>query len=416
MVPQYPRLRHVQISPVTENGEGFFHFHDRAGIAPDCRMPREFGPILALFDGSRDVDEILDLVQVREPEITKTWLERLIGDLDKLYLLDSPHFEERQNEIVGEYANAPVRPAAFAGRSYPDDPQELTEFLTAKLEQGRARLPQPHYDPAKVRGVVTPHIDFHRGGHVEAASYGPLLENVGATGKAFDTLIILGIAHAGVEYPFCATEKSFETPFGVAELDADFLNDLKKIGPQLTKEQLVHKDEHSVEFSAVFCQFFDELKPSRIVPILCGGFWESLRSGEAPEEAEPEVAQFIQVLRDTVQKHESAGRKIGFVVSVDGAHVGSQFGDDTPLTTTKLAEIATEDGHWIDAIEAGDKAALHAHFAKNGNAFHVDAHPAVYTVLAALPGLKGEKLDYDQAYHKQENIVVSFASMALFGE
>ncbi|RYG63535.1 hypothetical protein EON80_21040 [bacterium] len=84
------------------------------------------------------------------------------------------------------------------------------------------------------------------------------------------------------------------------------------------------------------------------------------------------------------------------------------------MTTEKLAEIAREDAVWIKAIEAGDRASLHAHFAKNGNAFHVDAHPAVYTVLAAVPGLLGENLDYDQAYHAQENIVVSFASLALF--
>jgi AmmeMemoRadiSam system protein B len=414
-IPQHPRLRHIQISPVTENGEGFFHFHDRSGIAPDCRLPREFGPILALFDGSRNLDAILNFIQLREPEISKEWLERLVSDLDELYLLDSPRFQAQQDEIEGEYVNATVRPAAFAGRSYPAEPEELREYLEEKLQIGKARLPELHYDAVKVRAVVTPHIDFHRGGHVETASYGPLLENVRATGKPFDILIILGIAHAGVEYPFCATNKSFDTPFGVAQCDSAFLNDLQqKIGPNLTREQLVHKEEHSLEFSAVFCQFFDELRSSQIVPIACGGFWESLRSGQAPEEAEPEVAQFVEALQTTIQKHEAAGRKIGFIISVDGAHVGSQFGDDTPLTTAKLKEIAQEDAHWVEAIEAGDKAALHAHFAKNGNAFHVDAHPAVYTVLAALPGLKGEKLDYDQAYHKQQNIVVSFASMALF--
>ncbi|RYG66750.1 AmmeMemoRadiSam system protein B, partial [bacterium] len=274
MIPQHPRLRHIQISPVTENGEGFFHFHDQAGIAPDCRLPREFGPILALFDGVRNIDSILDFVQIREPEISREWLERLIADLDELYLLDSPRFEARQNEIEGDYVDAPTRPSAFAGRSYPDDPRDLAEFLADKLEQGKQRLAAPRYDVSRVRGVVTPHIDFHRGGHVEAASYLPLVENVRATGKPFDTLVILGIAHAGIEYPFSATAKSFDTPFGVAQCDEKFLNDLKeKLGPGLLREQMVHKDEHSIEFSAVFSQYFDELKSSQIVPILCGGFW-----------------------------------------------------------------------------------------------------------------------------------------------
>jgi AmmeMemoRadiSam system protein B len=410
-----PRLRRLQISPISQNGEELFHFHDRAGIAPDCQMPREFGPILALFDGARDIGAILRFVQIHEPEATQEWLEEFIANMDELYLLDSPRFQARQREIEAEYADSKVRPAAIAGSSYPDDPAKLRSFLDEKLERGRKRLPPRTYPVEKVRGVVTPHIDFHRGGHVEAASYLPLLENVRATGRAFDTLIILGIAHSGIEYPFCATAKAFETPLGVAECDFEFLADLQeKIGPRLTAEQLSHKNEHSIEFSAVFCRYFKELQSSRIVPILCGGFWESLRSGEAPETAEPEVGEFIDALREVVQKNEARGRKIGFIVSVDGAHVGTQFGDDTPITSEKLAEIGSEDAVWIAAAEAGDKVALHAHFAKNNNAFNVDAHPAVYTVLAALPGLKGEKLDYDQAFNKAQNIVVSFASLALF--
>jgi hypothetical protein len=68
------------------------------------------------------------------------------------------------------------------------------------------------------------------------------------------------------------------------------------------------------------------------------------------------------------------------------------------------------------AVEAGDREAFHAHFARDFNRFHVDAHPAVYTLMAAFPELRGVELDYDQAFHPDENIVVSFASLALVDE
>lgn len=413
--PQIPHLRRIEIKLASHDGEEWFEFHDPAEIAPDCQVPREFGPILALFDGSRDVDSILRLIQEHEPEMTRDWLEKLIADMDELYLLDSPRFQERQNQVEADFLTSPVRPAAFAGLSYPSDPIALHAYLTEKLTQGYERLPVRTYDPAQVRGIVTPHIDFHRGGHTEAASYAPLLENVKVTGRPFDTLVVFGIAHAGIQYPFSATDKGFETPFGVAPCDLAFVGDLEqRLGPQLLREELVHKAEHSIEFAAVFSQMFPELKTASIVPILCGGFWESLRTGGAPETVEPEVGQFIAALREVTQLHEAHGKKIGFIASVDGAHVGTQFGDETPLTPERLSEIEREDRHWCAAIEAGDRAALHAHFAKDGNRFHVDAHPALYTLMAAFPQFKGQLLDYDQAYSPSANIVVSFASLALF--
>ncbi len=415
----HPRLRALQISPVSEDSEEWFHFHDRSGITPDVRVPREFGPLLAQLDGTRSIEEILREVQTDDPARLRLWAEEMIAELDEFYLLDSPRFAARQSEIDAQCSSqnnaTGVRAAAFAGLSYPENPDQLRDFLEPKLARGLKNLPPPLYDAKNVLGIVTPHIDFTRGGHLEAASYRPLLENVRATGKPFDTLVILGIAHQGISYPFCATAKDFATPFGLAECDQEWLKDLRfQIGPKLTREQKSHEDEHSIEFSAVFCQMFDELKTSKIVPILCGGFWHSLQSGELPENAEPEVGAFIEALREVTQNHQAQGKKIGFIASVDGAHVGTQFGDDTSITPTILQKIRDEDAAWISAMESGDRARFHAHFTKNENALNVDAHPALYTLMKAFPRLRAQKLDYDQAFSAGANIVVSFASLALF--
>ena len=410
-----PRLRRLQISR-TDSADGeILVFHDPTNYTPDLALDAGLAPLLALMDGSRSVEQIAQLVRRDDPEMTDAWIAEFVAELDENLLLDSPRFARKRDARESNWQAATARPAAFAGRSYPREAAELNEFLADKLAQGETRLPARAYQARDVRGIVTPHIDFHRGGHVEAASYAPLIENVRATKKPFDTLVVFGIAHAGVQYPYCALDKDFATPFGAMKCDHDFLNDLtKRVGPQLLTENFVHKDEHSIEFSAVMCQHFEELKSSQIVPILCGGFWESLRSGHSPESADDGVAAFIEALRDVTRQHENAGRKIGFIASVDGAHVGTQFGDETKLTPAKLREIAREDRKWCAAIEAGDRANLHAHFARDFNRFNVDAHPALYTLMAAFPDWRGQLLDYDQAYHEGPNIVVSFASLALF--
>ena len=413
-----PRLRRLDIQRVPspdEAGEEILVFHDPQGYAPDLALDAGLAPLLALLDGTHSVAQIADLVSRSNPDLPADWVAEFLAELDEHCLLDSPNFNAQQNARESDWIKSTVRRAAFAGRSYPGEIAELDAFLETKRAQGEARLPARAYDARKVRGIVTPHIDFHRGGHVEAASYAPLIENVRATGQPFDTLVILGIAHAGVRTPFCALDKDFQTPSGTMQCDREWIGALSaRVGPQLLSENFAHKDEHSIEFSAVMCQHFPELKSARIAPILCGGFWESLRSGRAPETDEPHVGAFIEALRAVTVEHQKAHRKIGFIASVDGAHVGTQFGDATPLTSAKLQEIARQDRAWCAAIEAGDRAALHQHFARDSNRFNVDAHPALYTLMAAFPDWRAQLLDYDQAYHRDQNIVVSFASLALF--
>ena len=410
-----PLLRRLDIERL-ETAEGeVLAFHDAAGYAPDLTLDTSLAPLLSLMNGARTMAQLGAIVRRDAPALSDDWLVEFVAELDEHYLLDSPRFAAQRARVEADWNRLPARAAAFAGRSYPAGRAALNRFLQTKLEAGAARLPARAYDAARVRGIVTPHIDFHRGGHVEAASYTPLIENVRATGAPFDTLVVLGIAHAGVRYPFCAAAKDYQTPLGTMQCDREWLGDLEKhVGPQLLKEQFVHKNEHSIEFAAVLCQHFAELRPSRIVPILCGGFWQALRSGAPPETGEPGAREFIEALRRVTLEHQNRGRKIGFIASVDGAHVGTQFGDPTPLTPAKLQEIEREDRRWCAAIEAGDRAALHAHFARDGNRFNVDAHPALYTLMAAFPDWRAQFLDYDQAYHPDQNIVVSFASLALF--
>jgi len=409
-----PKLRALRAEPIEDDEGQKLHLSDPRGVAPEVVMPLEYAAFLALLDGSRSMSDLEDWLFERGVSDGREFAEGFVSQLDELLLLDSPNF--RSQAAGDETDSGDARAARFAGRSYPENSEELRAFLDLKFDLGRKRLAPATIDAASVRGIITPHIDFHRGGHVEAASYIPLVKNVEATGKPFDLFVVLGIAHKGVAYPFAATGQSFQTPFGTVETDRAFLDEIDRQLPledDIYGEQWVHGDEHSLEFAAVMLGYHEKLAGAKIAPFAVGGFWDSLKSGRAPEDAEPEVARFIVALHNAVSKWEAQGKKVGFITSVDGAHVGTQFGDSTPLTGARLEEIQRADQAWMRAVEAGDRAAFHAHFARDFNRFHVDAHPAVYTLMAAFPTLCGVELDYDQAFHPDQNIVVSFAALAL---
>jgi AmmeMemoRadiSam system protein B len=426
-----PKLRSLEIRPVggeavgEENGDEYWMLRDREGLCDTRYLPIEFGPLLSLLDGTRDAPEIArDYSRRYSEDLPEQVVHDLIEQLDEALLLDSPRWVQHRRDLMAQWNDSPVRPAAFAGLSYPDDPDTLREFFNGLFEQARALEKEPPAStlsqpatpcaPESIRGVVVPHIDFGRGGPVEALAYRALLRAHRAA--PFDVFVVLGIAHAGVAYPFCATSKDFQTPLGLCTTDHDFLSALQsRVGPKLKSEQWAHKAEHSIEFVAAFLQHLEPLAKIPIVPILCGGFFEEIRSGHSPNNS-PRIESFIKALQSTAREYEAAGKRVGFIASVDGAHVGSPFGHTFKVSEQVLADVQREDLEFWKAVEAGDAESMHAHIARDDNARNVDAHPALYTLLTAFPNLRGVLLRYDRAFHPERNELVSFATLALCEE
>ena len=417
--PQTPRLRPLEISEWSDSeGNDWWILRDREEFSETQQVPLEFGPLLAFMDGTRSIAEIEDAFQKRHgQELPPDFLPGLVAQLDERLLLDSPRFAQHRRDLMATWNDAEVRPAALAGSSYPENPDELRAYLNDLF--ARARDLEREKSVASTcsatgRGIVVPHIDFTRGGAVEALAYRTLLKQ--NREQAFDVLVILGIAHCGVHYPFCGTAKDFETPLGVCRTDREFVAALQeRVGPRFKSEQWAHKNEHSIEFVAVFLQHLEALSNARIVPILCGGFFEEIRTGRAPEN-NSDIAQFIEALREVTQIWENSGQRVGFIASVDGAHIGTPFGDNFVLTPELLQEIEAEDHAFWQTTCEGDQDAMHAHISRDDNARKVDAHPALYTLMAAFPDLHTELLHYDQAFNAARNELVSFASLALCGE
>src|SRR6185312_14050586 len=109
-----------------------------------------------------------------------------------------------------------VRPPALAGRSYAGSGPALRAQLAQFFAHDRgAGLPRVEAAPrARLRGILSPHIDFHRGGPVYTWSYKELVEQSDA-----DTFVILGVAHQYCARRFALTRKDFETPLGLVPTD-----------------------------------------------------------------------------------------------------------------------------------------------------------------------------------------------------
>ena len=142
--------------------------------------------------------------------------------------------------------------------------------------------------------MVAPHIDFHRGGAAFAWAYKSVAERADA-----DLFVVLGTVHAPTKYIYNLTDKSFETPLGVLEADAGFVEETLGAGWTVNafQDEFVHRGEHSIEFQAVFLQYlYADARPVQFVPVLVGSFHPFVAGGRSPR-GDAQVEAFVAALR-----------------------------------------------------------------------------------------------------------------------
>ena len=188
-----PKLRELEIGSHEHEGEEWFHLRDREGFSAPTAVPMIFGPLLSMFDGTRDTDEILrDYARQHGEELPRDFVENFIAQMDKALLLDSEHFAQFRRDQMATWNDSEARPPAFAGMSYPDDADELRDLLNVLLGEARdLELFSPDAKiasaastctPENSAGVVVPHIDFGRGGAGGSAGVSAIIES---TSRAF---------------------------------------------------------------------------------------------------------------------------------------------------------------------------------------------------------------------------------------
>jgi hypothetical protein len=409
-----PRLRAIEAVPIQHEGEQYVALRDPAGYTPSVVMlPPPLLELVALFDGEHSIVDIQAEIMKRHGElVTREHIEKLIAALDEHGFLETPAFTARRDSLDRAFLDAPSRPASHAGGAYADDPAALRAamdgFFTSPdgpgaigASGGPGAIGASNGAPA-VRGLVAPHIDFHRGGPAYAWAYRDLAER----GEA-DLFVIFGTCHAGMRDPFALTRKDYDTPLGPARVDRDFVEALAGRARQdCFASELAHRNEHSIEFQAVFLQYlYAGRRDVSVVPVLTSFVHEALARGRHPED-DPRVRGFLDALAETVA---ASGRRVAFIAGADLAHMGTRFGDPEPVSAVELERIGREDRAMLESVEAGDADGFFESVRRDNDRRRICGLSPIYTLLRVLGGARGTLRRYGQ-WPDPEG-VVTFASL-----
>src|SRR5262245_15316816 len=165
-----PRFRRdVEAFPVEQDGQQLVGVRDPSGYTASVLvLSRPLLAIVALFDGEHPIADVQAEIMRRHGELVRReQIQEIVDALDAQGFLDSGRFAERRRAVDAAFLANPVRPAAHAGGAYVGDPVELRRtmdgFFAAPAGPGAIAWGDGAHGTA-VRGVIAPHIDFHRGG------------------------------------------------------------------------------------------------------------------------------------------------------------------------------------------------------------------------------------------------------------
>ncbi len=405
-----PKVRPVEAFPVEQGGQTLMCLRDPSGLAPEpilLGMGAYF--IITLFDGANDLRDIQSAFLKRLGELLPLdRLRGLVAALDQACFLDSPAFAERASQVREEFRRSSERAAVHAGLCYAKEPDRLRSEIESWFAppHGPGAV-EPGRRDGPLAGLIAPHIDPRRGAAAYAYAYGELHKHAPP-----ELVIIFGTSHygAGPEL-FTATRKDYATPLGAVKTDAELVGRLaaRYRAGDLFADELLHRNEHSIEFQALFIKWALEGHEFTVVPILIGSFHEMVLRGMMPAE-DRRVGGFLDALRAELD----AGRRRTLIIAgADLAHVGQKFGDEFAADEGVAERVQREDLALIEFIRRGDPQGFFSDVRKDRNARRICGLAPIYTQLELLRGRSGRLLKYGIAMEPETGSAVSYASLAI---
>lgn len=403
----YPKLRQLDIRPIVHDNHPYILLRDPQRLTDQqLLVPQPLASVMAFFDGETSIDAMIEAFRQRfRIALPAATVNELVAALDAAVLLENARAAARRVEVLHDYRRAPYRPPALAGAGYPADEKGLWNLLQEYLEDSDTAEDRS-MDWSQPIGLLSPHIDYGRGGAVYAHAW----KRAAQVAREAELVILLGTDHYGVDL-FTLTQQSYATPYGVLPTDTALVERLADvIGEEAAYAgELRHRGEHSLELVAVWLHHMRGGRPVPVVPILTGSFHPFMLTGATPS-SNPTVAAVLDMLRTAM-----AGKRTLIVASGDLAHVGPAFGG-APLDGAARRALRTSDDTLIAAMCAGDAGQFFGAIRQMQNANNVCGVAPIYLTLRLLGTSQGEQAGYAVCPADEENTsVVTVAGMIFKG-
>ena len=165
-----PKVRPLISEWVMANGEVRLALRDPDElIEGTVLISAALAPVLELCDGEHSLAGLHAALSLRHGiSLPIATLESLVNQLDAALLLESARAQAARDKARAAYRSLSFREPALAGVSYPADPAELSAMLDEFVASVDV---EPDSDERAIRGLVSPHIDYDRGGAVYARTW-----------------------------------------------------------------------------------------------------------------------------------------------------------------------------------------------------------------------------------------------------
>jgi AmmeMemoRadiSam system protein B len=398
----FPKLRNIDVSPVLQDGQAYLLLSDPLQLfGKQLLVPHIYGHLLQLCDGTRDAGMIRAGYSLRSGRtLPLDQVKAFIAELDRAFLLENDRSHEAEADALAAYRAEGVRKACLAGVSYPEDARELQAMLDGFTEGTDQENRIEH-----VRGLISPHIDYARGGRGYAAVWGA------SKAAIYDArlAVILGTDHYGQNDLFTLTRADYVTPFGSLPTEVGSIDRLAvALGEAAFRGELRHSSEHSIELAAIWFQYMRGDNPCPIIPVLCGSINDFFQSGSGPM-GDPLVSGFIQTVREIISDHD-----VIVIAAGDLSHVGPAFGGP-PVSASSAQELAGREAELIRFITRGDPEGFFNAIGANDDRTNICGLAPIYHALQILGPLQGDLLAYEHcAADREGTSIVSIAGVAFY--
>lgn len=397
-----PKIRRVDYQPYTHENQPYWLLQDPLQLQDrQLLLPPILAQATLYLDGRRSLAEVRHALLTEVGwDVPEEALWALVRDLDACYLLDNETLHTQLQAVQVAWRAQEARPPHLAGRTYPAHPTELAAALDA---YGTADDPTAAAEWADWHGraIISPHIDYQRGGDL----YAKVWKRAEKAVQAADLILIFATDHRGGLGSLTLSRVPYATPYGVLPTDVALVDKLAAVlGEEVAYGlELNHRTEHSVELVAVWLHHALRGRAAPpVVPLLIGSFHHFVAQEGHPTQDE-EIMAFIEALVE-----ETRGQRVLCVASADLAHMGPAFDDDFVMDEARRAALVETDASLMAAVVQGDGERFYREIAAVGDANKVCGFSPIYLMLRYLHGrgpepIRGHQIAYQHCPADEQN-------------